>query len=207
MGLQTGGNNNVPFRPGGVILAAGESRRMGSPKAFLPFGATSFLGEVLAAARSSSLQPMILVTNELLRPAMETAAPEARILINDDPSRGQLSSLQIALGSLQGDATPGAVLFLLDHPGGLEKRVEILLGAAKRNPDRIHIAAWKGKPGHPVYLPREDWEGLLNWQGPEGTRGYLKTRQDRIDLVETGVPETLRDIDTPQEYKGMTGLP
>lgn len=207
MELKSGGKNNVPFQPGAVILAAGESRRMGTPKAFLPLDGTTFLGEVLRAAEAASLAPIILVTNCDLQPRMEEAAPRARVLINPDPGRGQLSSLRIGIAGLMESKATGAVVFLLDHPGSLGNRVKILLRSAAQNAEKIHIAAWKGQPGHPMYLPRDAWHGLLEWDGPEGARGYLRSRPELVELVETEAPETIRDIDTPEEYRRMSGLP
>lgn len=195
------------FHASALILAAGASRRMGQPKAFLPFGETTFLGEILRAARHHDLSPLVIVTNEDLRERMARETGDTRLLINPDPEQGQLSSLKIGLEILGGTSSRGLILYLLDHPGALEERTARLLEAARAQPDSIHIAAFEGAPGHPLYLPRTEWGGLGSWTGPQGARGYLETRREKINLVETGRPETLWDIDTPGDYRQISSAP
>lgn len=103
-----------------VVLAAGASRRMGCPKAFLetPDGGT-FLGEILAVAGELRLSPVVIVTSAELASAMGGAAPGAVVLVNPEPSRGQLSSLQLALETICLGENSGTVMFTVDSPGKL----------------------------------------------------------------------------------------
>lgn len=176
---------------------------MGTPKAFLRWGNTTFLGEVLAAVAENNLPPPVIVTNVDLAARIAEAAPGSPLVLNRAPDRGQFHSLLLGLARLEEEAeAAGALVLLVDHPGALAERVRMLLEEARRRPSEILVAAHRGAPGHPLRLPRAIWGELSRWEGPEGLRGFLAARGD-ARLVETGRKETLHDIDTPGDYEPL----
>jgi molybdenum cofactor cytidylyltransferase len=193
-----------------LVLAAGQSSRMGRPKPFLPLGDTTFLGEILDTAGVLALSPVVAVTHHGLMEPLRDAMPGGQVVVNPDPSRGQFSSLVVGIThllTLPGGPLRGVVFFLVDHPGDLAERTAAVLRAARQCPGAIHIAAHDGQWGHPVYLPRECWPGLLAWDGADGARGFLRSLGDEVRMVETGSQATLRDIDTPGQYRQLGGAP
>lgn len=183
--------------PAAVVLAAGASRRMGRPKAFLETrdGGT-FLGEILSAAQLFALSPIVIVTSRELESAIRSAAPGAVVLVNPDPRRGQFSSLQTALGHGVLGENSGFLTFTVDSPGKLAERTGSLLEGIRKNPCSIIQPAYLGAPGHPVWLPRESFAALGQWRGPEGLRGFIASGTFPVRLLEIPYRECLTDVDT-----------
>lgn len=174
-----------------VILSAGESRRMGQPKALLPFPedfpledareirkrpAAQAAGEAsLAPTKAKTfLEHLIEVTRHpqagILRVVVGAHAMEIRaqakldadeLVVNEEWRRGQLSSLQAAIRSLPAGKTEGMLVCLVDHPLISAPLVSTLLETFERDKNKIVIPTYRGKRGHPVIFPRALYAELL----------------------------------------------
>jgi CTP:molybdopterin cytidylyltransferase MocA len=182
----------------GILLAAGEGRRMGRPKALMhdPDG-TSWLLRACATLDEGGCERVVVV--------LGAGAAEARELLDEVPvdvivapdwSAGMSASLRAGLGFLiEGDA---ALLHLVDLPDvGPDVVARVLsAGAGLEDPAAVlSRASYDGEPGHPVLLGRHHWPGVLrSAAGDQGARGYLAQHPPR--LVECGNLATGRDVDT-----------
>jgi len=174
-----------------VILAAGESRRMGQPKALLPFPENFSLEDAreirkrstAQAAGEASLAPtkattflehLIEVTRhpraDILRVVVGAHADAIRariklqndaIVVNENWEKGQLSSLQAAIRSLPADETEGMLVCLVDHPLISAQLVSTLVETFERDTNKIVIPTYRGKRGHPVIFPSALYAELL----------------------------------------------
>src|SRR4026209_2685251 len=101
-----------------VVLSAGESSRIGRPKALLPIEGETFIGRIVAALKRTQTAKIVVVLGhnaDQLAATIRSLGVE--ILVNPDYKLGQLSSLQVAVRSLQGDTGCDAMLLhLVDHP-------------------------------------------------------------------------------------------
>ncbi|MCC6545780.1 NTP transferase domain-containing protein [Candidatus Sumerlaeota bacterium] len=191
-----------------LLLAAGESRRMGRPKALLlmPDG-ESFLGEASRAVQSLPLSARIAVVGEALSDVLKTAPHHfSGVVTNHSPQLGQLHSVKLGLAHLAEIApeSSGTLIHLVDNPGHLVDRMGMVLAQVERSGGGMLIAAaFRGEPGHPLWLPRRLWQGVRGWQGPEGLRGFLTSSGEAFQLVETGLESTHWDIDTPEAYRQL----
>ena len=98
-----------------VVLSAGESSRMGRPKALLPIGGSMFLERIVTAFKSSKVGEIIVVLGhnaEALRSKMSHLP--AKFVINPDYMRGQLSSLHVAIRALDAEKVDGILVHLVD---------------------------------------------------------------------------------------------
>lgn len=188
----------------GVILAAGASSRMGSPKALLDYQGETFIAR-LVRVLSGACDPVIVALGyhaETIRGAI----PEgATVVINPAPEHGQLSSLQTALAALPSDAE-GFAFIPVDSPAVEPSTVESLREAflERSSSTRFVIPRYQGKRGHPVFATRAMAEELL----------ALPLTGKASDVVHCYVPETvyvdvddsgiLVDIDDPVAYRSMT---
>jgi|SRR5215472_7710164 len=217
-----------------VILAAGESRRMGRPKALIPFPEHVFSTshnarhEAAAAKAASDAEPknpktflcyLIDVTRhpraELLRVVVGAHAEEIRasakldageLVVNEDWQHGQLSSLQSAIRSLPEGATEGMLVCLVDHPLISAELVARLMEAFAREKNKIVIPTFNGKRGHPVIFPEALYSELL--QAPEeiGARAVVRTHAS--DVLEIPVEEegVVLNLNDPESLQRIANL-
>src|SRR5450631_2179608 len=134
-----------------AILAAGESRRMGRPKALVPFDGLTFVEHLLAASR----HPRVGIVRLVLGANAESVGAELKldaetIVVNEGWQRGQLSSIQAAIRSLPADATGGLLLCPVDHPLVTLRLVSQLIAEFDAGKNLIVLPTHLGRRGHPV---------------------------------------------------------
>jgi molybdenum cofactor cytidylyltransferase len=180
-----------------IILAAGESRRMGRAKAMLPYRGGTFVS-VLAETLGIHCAPVYAVFGFEAGVLMKQAPASVIPVENPDYAQGMLTSLQAALRAMPG--VPERILFtLVDHPSIAGSTVRELL----RSSAPIVIPRYLGKRGHPVVMRREIALEVI----AEPQTGKLNHVVDRhaaeilyLDLDDPGVRD---DIDNPQLYQDL----
>ena len=138
----------------GLVLAAGASRRMGRPKALLPLGASglTFVRVICDTLDAAGVSPVVVVTRAELLDSLAAVVPGAELVANDDPDRGQLSSLLAGLETL---GAPQAVLMtLVDLPLVHTSTVASLLASWHRTHAPLVRPSYQARHGHPVDLRR-----------------------------------------------------
>ena len=186
-----------------IVLAAGHSKRMGRPKPFLPYRGTTFLGAILDALHGAGISRPIVVANPAHRDLYTSgAAPGAEIVYNPQVDDGMLSSLRLGLAHADPAATH-AMLCLADMPEIGAGTVKAIVAACEVNPGRIVVASHGGRRGHPVAFPREMFDALAHWGGPEGARGFLEAHAGAVMKIELPDPAVQFDVDTPGEFEQL----
>jgi molybdenum cofactor cytidylyltransferase len=197
----------------GVILAAGESSRMGTDKALLPWpppapGATSASGPTLLSAVILALQPhtrVIVVVAGRNADAIATTvgACAAYMARNPDPSRGQFSSLQIGLRAALDHGCDSAMITPVDCPPLAPDSLTLLREAFERARAGglwAVVPENSGHHGHPLLVSREFIDGFLAAPVTSNARDVLHAFAGRIVYVQ--VPDDLSraGMNTPEEY-------
>lgn len=191
----------------GILLAAGESRRMGSPKALLLCHGQTFLERSCTAFFSAEVEELIVVLGaweSRLRPALPRH-PALRTVVNPHYTLGQLSSLGCGLRALS-PASDAAVVNLVDHPLVRAETIAALIASFRAAPVPISIATYQGKRGHPVLFSRQVYAELLAAPLDQGAKVVVRKDPARVRPVSLNDPGVVADIDTPQEYRRWTGL-
>ena len=189
----------------GIILAAGLSRRMGRAKALLEIDGETFLSKIVTLARGAGLDPIRIVVSEHRR-EIEKALPQLADLLvtNDQPELGQLHSLRLGLRLLPDDCA-GAMMFLVDHPKMRLETLQKLSEAFKKGKGEIILPLHEGRRGHPVIFGRGIFGELFEAPLNEGARYVVRGRPEAVCEVEVDDAGILADIDTPRDYKELTG--
>lgn len=184
-----------------VILAAGESKRMGRAKALLRLNTRTFLEAICSRLRESGVGEVIVVLGAGADTIKKGVVLESeRLVINDRYEDGQLSSLQCGLRAVSPLA--GAVLVtLVDHPLITPSTYVRLKAAWDDEPDKIIVATFKGRGGHPVIFPRSVFSELMDAPAGVGARFVVRKDRSRVCRLECGDPGIVADIDRPEDYK------
>jgi molybdenum cofactor cytidylyltransferase/nicotine blue oxidoreductase len=174
----------------GLVLAAGEGRRFGGPKAPFVLDGERLVDRAVRVLRDAGCDPVVVVLG-----AWVGDVDGATVVVNDDWSTGMGSSLRAGLGHLGvDDAIDRAVVTLVDLPGLTAEAVRRL--ASERGD--LAQAAYDGERGHPVLLGRAHWAGVAaTAEGDRGARAYLA--QHDVALVEVGDVASGHDLDLRPE--------
>jgi molybdenum cofactor cytidylyltransferase len=188
-----------------IILAAGESSRMGSPKALLtdPEG-DSFVARVARTFVEAGIGNLIIVTgrhHDDVARAVANVRDVVRIVRNDAPERGQLSSLWVGLDAVQ-PLDPDAVLMtLVDVPFVTAATVRAVVDAWRRTGAPIVRPAIGERHGHPVLFDRAVLPELRRAPLDQGAKAVVHAHAG--ELVDVAVEDegAVTDIDTPGDYE------
>jgi molybdenum cofactor cytidylyltransferase len=191
-----------------ILLAAGESKRMGRPKQMLEWQGKTILLHVLKNLINSDVDEILLVLGHEAE-QIRRSLPEfpIKIVINPNYERGMASSLR--QGLLVMDPRSEAFLVLLaDQPGiGPEIINRVIRDFQQADPKRgICRPVYRGLQGHPVLIGIKYLQEALQLQGDVGARQILINHPDDILEIEVDKDVVLMDMDTPEEYRKYMGL-
>lgn len=190
-----------------LLPAAGLSRRMGTQKLLLPFGAGTVLETVIGNLRAAGLTPILCVLSETALQGLRPLAEDVTVLINPAPERGYASSLAIALDAL-GRAEPAALregpfcLMLGDLPAARAHDMARLRAAFERRPAGYTALApyREGCFGHPIFMEGLWRERLRGAAGDRGGRDVMARFMPEVLTVE-GEDGFFEDLDSPEDYR------
>ena len=183
----------------GLILAAGESRRMGYPKALLRYRNETFLDNLIALF-ASRCEPVIVVLGASEERIRRETRRSATFVVNEAYRHGMTTSLQCGLRAVPENAE-GVLLTLVDHPSVAPATVDALIAAPR---PLVRVPRFAGERGHPVWFSRELIAEFL--AVPEGgaanqvVRGHA-AETEFLDLDDAGI---IADIDDPEAYRSLT---
>jgi CTP:molybdopterin cytidylyltransferase MocA len=186
-----------------VVLSAGESSRMGRPKALLPIDGQTFIERIVAALKETRVGKVLVVLGHNAEEMKRRIEPlPVEVLVNPDYQRGQLSSLQVALRPLQSDPEcDGVLVHLVDHPYIDPRLVTTMIERFYQSGMLIVVPRHGGKRGHPVIFSCKLFGELLAAPLDEGAKAVVNAHRDETLEVETDQAGILVDIDTPDLYQ------
>jgi molybdenum cofactor cytidylyltransferase len=186
-----------------VVLSAGESSRMGRPKALLPIGGEVFIERIVRVLQQTCVKKIFVVLGhnaEEMRRRIEHLPVE--ILINPAYQQGQLSSLQVAVRRVESEAQCDAMLVhLVDHPYIDPHLVDSMIDRFYETDTLIVVPRFAGKRGHPVILSRRLFPELLAAPLGEGAKAVVNAHRGETLEIDTADEGITLDIDTPELYR------
>ena len=185
----------------GLILAGGESRRMGSPKALLEFQGETFLDRLIGlfSRRCSPVIAVLGAQHEIVRAGLRRAG-EALLVQNPDFRLGQLTSMQCGLRAVPADAD-GVLFTLVDHPGVAPATIDLLLDCSAPAP--LRIPRFGGRRGHPIWISRSLIPEFLALPAGSSAKELVTQHANGIAYLDVDDPGILADVDDPAAYASL----
>jgi len=198
----------------GVILAAGESSRMGTDKALLPWppraagqspSTESFLSAAIRSLALSTDFVVVVAGQNETALAPVVYANGASIVVNPDPSNGQFSSLQVSLHEVLNRGRDAALITLVDRPPANTATVQTLRDSFEAAPQSVWalIPEFSGKHGHPFVAGREIIERFLREPVTGNAREVEHRYQEHIQYLLVDDPYVALNINTPEDYAAL----
>jgi molybdenum cofactor cytidylyltransferase len=185
-----------------IILAAGQSRRMGQPKMLLPWGKLTVIEQVITTFLGAEIEYMLVVTGgarELVEKVIEPFPVQT--VYNSNYEMGEmLSSLQHALRALP-HRVEATLIGLGDQPQVQERTVRLVCEAYRESQSKLVLPSFQMRRGHPWLVARSLWNEILALNPPESPRDFLNRHEADIHYVEAGTSSIFADLDTPGDYQ------
>ncbi|MGA3326069.1 MAG: nucleotidyltransferase family protein [Terriglobia bacterium] len=188
----------------GLILAAGESRRMGRDKALLTYHGRSFLETIIDNLGAAGIEKITVVLGhhaEAIQGAVNLAA--VQVVVNHDYPRGQTSSLQLGLATAAANLPEAVVLCLVDHPAISAEVIGKLTERFKSTHPPVLIPTYKSQRGHPIVISQVLFPELLALPPEEPANTVIRKHRDATQFVEVADPGILLDVDDPATYEQL----
>jgi molybdenum cofactor cytidylyltransferase len=195
---------------GAIVLAAGLSRRMGSPKMVLPWGYTTVIGTVVNTLVQADMHDIWVVTGGARGQVVQALAGyKVEFVYNPNYlNEEMLASIQAGLaampamtGAADGAAIGGALLVLGDQPQIQERVVRAVIQSWSGNQARIVMPSYRMRRGHPWILPRTFWTEVRLLKSPLTMRDFIRAHENDIEYVEVDTVSIIQDLDTPEQYQ------
>ncbi len=192
-----------------IILAAGESNRMGKPKALLPWRGRPFLEHVCDSLRRAGVEDRVVVLGQSSHEILGGWVPAGeKVAVNPQPEHGQLSSLRTGLADIS-EFSEGFMVCLADQPTIDPDTYSKLIACWLSNRESIVIprvfraSDSRLKRGHPIIIPAA--YKALCFEGPLDKGLHWVTHHPSVKVTDLEVKDSgiIRDFDTPEEYEAL----
>jgi molybdenum cofactor cytidylyltransferase len=198
-----------------VILAAGESTRMGRDKALLPWPPSAPgsppTGQTFLSAAIQALEPFSETVIVVVGKNEDNLAPViyangASLVRNPDPDRGQFSSLQIGLQQVLSHGRDAAIVTLVDRPPASAATLKVLCSAFADAASEVWavVPQYNGNHGHPFLVAREMIEAFLKAPPTATARDIERQNLRHVSYVAVDDPRVTLNVDTPEEYAALS---
>lgn len=187
---------------GAVILAAGQSQRMGRPKMTLPWGDTTVIGQVVHTLTTAGVEEIVAVTGGA-RQQVEQALADMGVRTTFNPRFAQdemAFSLQVGLEALP-EQVAAALVVLGDQPQMECEVVQAVIDAYHKTRALLVVPSYQMRRGHPWILARPLWKAVLALHPPQTLREVINAYARQITYLNVERDSILRDLDTAADYE------
>jgi CTP:molybdopterin cytidylyltransferase MocA len=189
-----------------VILSGGESRRMGAPKALIPYRGKTFIEHLIEVTRHARVGITRIVVGAHADEIREhLGSHTAEIVMNADWENGQLSSIQTGVRDLPQGVTDGMILCPVDHPMVSAGLVTRLIEEFDRSAKAIVLPTHHGRRGHPVIFRERLYPELLAASAEIGARQVVWAHDDELREVATDEEGVVLNINDPATLERALG--
>ena len=181
-----------------LVLAAGEGRRLGQPKALVELRGELLVDRTVRVARAAGCGPVVVVLGASATEVVAAAdLDDAVVLVNDSWREGMGSSLHVGLHALSEIGADACVVLLVDQPGVSADVVRRIVGAP---PAAAVAASYAGRQGNPVRLHSTVWADVCAAAvGDVGARAWMRAHPEEVEVVACDDLGSDDDIDTADD--------
>ena len=185
-----------------IVLAAGQSKRMGQPKMLMPWGKTTVLKHVIDVIRAAGIEDIIVVTGGE-REKVETeimGVNRIRTVFNAGYESGEmLSSIQCGIQEMRAEAE-AALICLGDQPQVEERSVRLVCDEFLKSHASLVVPSYQMRRGHPWLIARSLWNDFLKLDASQTPRDFLNAHAEQIRYINVTTSSIVEDLDTPEDY-------
>jgi molybdenum cofactor cytidylyltransferase len=184
-----------------VVLAAGQSKRMGQHKMLLPWGKSTVIAHIISTLMDAGVEDIHIVVGGLRKQlTLVLQDYPLEIIYNKDYRNGEmLTSVKLGIQSLQNE--PEAALIVLgDQPQIYADIIQALFARYVSSNSQIIVPSYKMRRGHPLLIARSLWNSLLKLTPPMTLRDFLELNNELIDYLVVDNQSVVQDLDTPDDY-------
>lgn len=186
-----------------VLLAAGESRRIGQPKQLLRWKGKPLIEHAARTAINAGLRPVVVVIGSRADDMRAAIRSPVTIVENARWTEGMSTSLHAGLQALPDDVD-AAIMLLVDQPRITAGHLRAMIEAYRESGKPIVGSAFQGRRASPTLFDRSLFDQLRQVSGDSGGRSVIEANPDQVTLVEAEDALTLQDIDSIQDWRRMT---
>lgn len=187
-----------------IILAAGQSKRMGQSKMVLPWGDKTVIGSVICAFTEANIGKIVVVTGGY-RELVETEIKKYPVdrVYNQDFANGEMStSLQTGIKRID-ESIEFIFVALGDQPDISPEDIREMMNLANGDPTKLIIPSYSMRRGHPWLIPSIYFSEIMGLRPPETMRSFINKHEDNISYYLVKKSNILADLDTPEDYQRL----
>ncbi|MCL5019231.1 MAG: nucleotidyltransferase family protein [Patescibacteria group bacterium] len=190
----------------GLILAAGESRRMQSPKSLLPIENKTFIEHIIDILQKGCADPVVVILGHNADQIQKAAKLSGTIILNNpDYPLGQLTSIQCGVKHLMKLPVVGVLICPVDCPLISASLIQRLIHESEKNEREIIIPTYEGRRGHPGLFMKSRFQDILDAPLNQGARWVIQRHPEEIKEMATEEEGVILNINTPDDYKIYIG--
>lgn len=183
-----------------IVLAAGESKRMGQPKMLMPWGKSTVIETVISVIQRAGISDILVVTGGAHQQVESIVGNTAQTVFNENYKTSEmLGSIQTGL-TMKLQTASAALICLGDQPQVREGSVRQICAAFLESGSPLVVPSYELRRGHPWLVGRAFWDELLGMKPPQTPRDFLQKHTNEIKYVEMETPSIIEDLDTPEDY-------
>jgi len=187
-----------------IVLAAGASRRMGTPKALLTHGGEPFLSGILKAAYAAGIERRVAVLGYMADKILSVIdLTGVQVVRSTELDAGPIGSVRAGISAVGNHPVDGILVWPVDRPRVHVETVRALVERFEQTGGPIVVPRFQGRRGHPVIFAKALFEELRQAPNDQGARAVVRRDQARVVEVEVDDPGVVEDINTPDDYRKL----
>jgi molybdenum cofactor cytidylyltransferase len=188
-----------------ILLAAGQSKRMGELKQLMPFGQSTIVEQAVDNLLGSAVDEVIVVVGYKAEDVIKAiAAKSIKLVINPDYEQGMSTSIIAGLKLVRGKVQ-GVMLAMGDQPLVDSQTINRLIEEFYNHDKGIAVPTYQGRRGHPIIFAIKYKKQLLKLRGDVGGRQIIKDHPDDVLEVAVDSESIVADFDTTDDYQSYVG--